>query len=159
TWTFISSSHTNAAVAPGVTFIQYHNVTTNSDLFIADTIALTISSDSNSPPTVFLDGAPDGIDLPDGVNHAASYTTGDSAGVPISDVDATVDDPDTTNIPGISSRIANLKATITDPQSGALEFLNLTTAGHTIATNNGLTIGDENTSALTISGSATDTVY
>src|SRR5262249_27986185 len=43
--------------------------------------------------------------------------------------------------------------------SGVLEFLSLTSTGHTIATSNGLTIAGENTGTLTVTGSATDTVY
>ena len=47
-WFLISTTHTNAAVAPGVNFIQYHNASTGSELYVADQIALTIGS---SPST------------------------------------------------------------------------------------------------------------
>src|SRR5262249_42454133 len=52
-----------------------------------------------------------------------------------------------------------LAATITDPHSGAAEFLDLTATGHTIATANGLGIAGENTVNLQITGAAADTVY
>ena len=61
--------------------------------------------------------------------------------------------------PDVSSHITQLTATLTDAQSGALEYLILTDAGHTIATNNSLAITGENTGTLMVTGSATDTVY
>jgi VCBS repeat-containing protein len=158
-WTLVSTTHTNSAVAPGATFFQYHNDTTGSDLYIQDSIQAGIPITPNNPPQIFLDGAPDGLVLPDGIDHAASYTTGNAAGVAISDTDATVDDPDTTDSVTISSHIANLTATLTDAHSGTLEYLTLTAAGQTIAANNGITVSGLNTATLTLSNSATDTVY
>ena len=152
-------STANAAIVPGVNFIHYHSATTNSDLYIADTLLGPSPGPPNNPPTIFLDGAPDGLNLPDGLNHAVSYITGDAAGVAISDVDATIDDPDPTDTSGISAHILSLDAQIIDPHSGALEYLDLTAAGHTIATSNGLAITGENTSSLHIGGSASDAVY
>ena len=68
-WVLVSTTHTNAAVAPGVTFAQYHHVVSNADLYVADQIALTI--DINDAPTVATsgfapsfteDGAPTAVD-------------------------------------------------------------------------------------------------
>ena len=68
-WVLISSSHTNAAVAPGVTFVQYHHTVSNAELYVADQIALTI--DANDAPVVATsafapsyteDGAPTAVD-------------------------------------------------------------------------------------------------
>jgi VCBS repeat-containing protein len=157
-WVLVSTTHTNIAVSAD-TFNQYHNNTTNSELYIANTITPTITTATNNAPTVFLNGAPDGAALPDGFDHAGAYTTGNSAGVAIADADATVDDPDSANTPGISMQIASLDAVLTDATSGALEYLVVTAAGHTIATNNALTITGENTANLHVAGSASDTVY
>ena len=159
TWTIVTTTHTNPAVSAD-TFIHYHNNSTNSDLYIVDTIPTNISTTAtNSAPSLFLEGAPDGNVLPDGIDHTAGYTTGNAGGVAISDTDATVDDPDAADALDVSSHITQLTATLTDAQSGALEYLILTDDGHTIATNNGLAITGENTGTLTVTGSATDTVY
>src|SRR5262249_17341968 len=37
TWVLVTTNHTNNSVAPGVTFFQYHNGITNSELYIANT--------------------------------------------------------------------------------------------------------------------------
>src|SRR6185295_593054 len=157
----ISTTATNAGL-PGFTFLQYHHNASGAELFVGDQIGLTIGAATNQAPDVELDGANDGLDLPDGPNHATAtpYITGNAAGVAISDTDATVDDPDPSPpTPGISAQIASLDAVLTDPHSGALEFLNVTAAGHTIATNNGLTITGEGGNNLHVAGSAADTVY
>jgi hypothetical protein len=159
-WSPVSTIHTNPAVAPGVTFVQYHDAATNAELYISDTIAFTVAFDPDNPPTVFLDGAPDGIDLPDGQGHLAAYTTGDAAGVAISGADASIDDPDPLDIPPtVSAHLVQLTAALTDAHSGALEFLNLTAAGQTIAANNGIAAAGLNSAALTLNGSASDAVY
>ncbi len=160
TWTVVTASHTNSAVAAGVTFVHYHNATTNSDLFIADTIPTTISTATNNAPTILLDGSPSGLNPPNGANHSASYTTGNSAGAAIADtIDASIDDPDPADSPGISAHITQLVANLTDPHSGALEFLTLTSTGQSFAAAHGVTVSGLSTATLTLGGSATDQVY
>ena len=55
TWTLVTNAATNANL-PGIVFVQYHNAATNSDLFIADSMAPTISTVANTPPTIDVDG-------------------------------------------------------------------------------------------------------
>jgi len=81
TWTVVSTTHTNAAVS-GDTFVQYHNTTTNSDLFIANQIATTISTAVGEAPAVADFGgtlayAED--DLPKVIDSSVTLTDVDSA--------------------------------------------------------------------------------
>jgi VCBS repeat-containing protein len=161
TWIVVSTTHTNPAVS-GDTFVHYHNTTTNSDLYIANDIVANINNPSNNPPAALLGGDPTDGDpgsAPDGIDYSTSYTTGNASGIAIGDTDATVDDPDTTDSVGVSSKITQLVATLTDPHSGALEFVTLTAAGQTTASNNGVTVSGLNSATLTLSGTANDTVY
>ena len=154
-YTLLATNQVNNAIAPGHTFSEYSH-SSGSLLFVDSLISLTISAATNQPPTVLLAGFGG---AQSGANFSAAYTTGNVTGVVVADTDAVVDDPDAADTPGISAHIADLTATLTDPHSGSSEFLTLTAAGHTILTNNGLGISGENTAALTITGSATDTVY
>src|SRR5262249_32418554 len=69
-WTLDNITHTNAAVAPGVTFFHFHNTATGADLYVDDLIAFPIAFEPgssqtdtdfpallevNQPPTIFLD--------------------------------------------------------------------------------------------------------
>ena len=88
-WVLISTTHTNAAVAPGVTFAQYHHVVSNAELYVADQIALTI--DINDAPTVATSA------------FAPSFT---EDGVPTAvDTGFTVGDVDDTNLESASVSI------------------------------------------------------
>ncbi len=151
-WTIVSVNATNAAVAANTTFIQYHH-TNGSDLFIADTVTTNGAVAENEPPLIQLSGNLQGDDF------SISYTTGNAAGARIGDTDASLDDPNTMDGVGVSSHIANLVAHIANPLSGNLEHLDLTATGHTTASANGILISGEGTATITLSGSATDTVY
>jgi hypothetical protein len=69
-WVLVSTTHTNAAVAPGVTFAQYHHVASNAELYVANQIALTIEVNNPTPvvatsafaPSYTEDGAPTAVD-------------------------------------------------------------------------------------------------
>ena len=68
-WVLISTAHTNAAFAPGVTFAQYHHVASNAELYIDNQIALTIGvndapavATSAFAPSFTEDGAPTAVD-------------------------------------------------------------------------------------------------
>jgi Ca2+-binding RTX toxin-like protein len=67
-WVLVSTTHTNIAVSAD-TFNQYHNNTTNSELYIANTITPTITTGAESPAavddskTVSEDAGPTAIDV------------------------------------------------------------------------------------------------
>src|SRR5262245_2780712 len=155
-WDLVSTTHTNATVS-GDTFVHYHNAATGADLYLADTFAFTNASDFSFDnylsPTVFLDGMHGGVGLPDWTDHAATYTTGNTAGVAISDVDADIFDA--AGLP-----ITQLTALLTDPHSDvASEHLMLSASGQALAASNGITVSGQDTFSLTLSGAASDQVY
>jgi hypothetical protein len=113
----------------------------------------------DTAPAVYLNGIPDGNDLPDGVDHHVDSVIGDPAGIEISDFDASVIDPDPADDTGVSAHIAELTAKIAVVYARNQEYLIVSAAGHTIADNHGLFIDGENTDTLIVSGSASDTVY
>jgi large repetitive protein len=140
---------TNNSIASttGYTFTHYHHVN-GADLYIADAITPTQTSDN--APVIALDG---GI-LPAG--NSTSYVTGNASGVLIAP-SGNLDDPDLSTP---ESLVAKLDVSISDPHSGAAEFLKINAAGHTLLSSHPeLTVTGENTQTLHISGNASDTVY
>ncbi len=157
-WTLINSGVTNGALAPGYTFTEYQHATNGVELFIADGIALTIGTTPDTAPVIDLNGPGSDVDTA-GFNYTTVYTTGNPDGHSIAAPTGTLDDPDPI---GVNSRIVNLTAHLTNPQandSTIREFLVLSFAGHTIATDNGLTVTGDNTSTVTITGISSDGVY
>jgi Ca2+-binding RTX toxin-like protein len=152
-FTLVGSNITNNSIAStvGYTFDHWHNVN-GADLYIAQDVATALAA--GGPPNVGLGGNPA---IPAEQNFAANYTTGDSAGAAIAAPIATLDDPDSS---GLDALIATLDVAISDPHSGAAEFLKINAAGHTfLSSHPELTVTGENTQTLHISGNAPDTVY
>ena len=154
-YTLLATNQINNAIAPGHFFNEYQH-SSGSLLFVDNLVTLSITAAQNQAPNILLAGLGG---AQSGANFSAAYTTGVAAGVAIADTDAVVDDPDGADTPGISAHIADLTATLTDPHSGASEFLHLTAAGQTLAASNGLSVGGQDSTSLTITGLATDTVY
>ncbi|MEJ0075774.1 MAG: cadherin domain-containing protein [Alphaproteobacteria bacterium] len=149
-WTLMNTGVTNATLAPGYTFNEYLN-SNGATLFIGDQITASLTTSSNNPPDIELDGfPPDGISPPDGPDHTATYTTGNTNGVAIADVDARYMDADAN---GVNSRPDHLTVTLTNPHSNDAtirEYFVLTAAGHTLAAAKNITITGENTATLTL---------
>ena len=132
----------------GITFDHYHH-SNGADLYIAQGPAVTTVS--GSAPLISLDGTPGAHDF------STSYTTGNASGILISAANAIIDDPDTV---APDSLISQLDVSISDPHSGAAEFLKINAAGHTfLSSHPELTVTGENTQTLHIAGTASETVY
>lgn len=63
-WVVVSTMHTNAAVAPGVTFVQFHSAATDSDLFISDQIAFLVAPAAPFAGEEFVEAADIAAPLP-----------------------------------------------------------------------------------------------
>ena len=152
-FTLVGTNITNNSIAStvGYTFNHWHNVN-GADLYIAQDVGT--AQPAGGVPTIGLGGNPA---IPAEQNFAANYATGNSAGVAIAAPIATLDDPD---LSGPDALIATLDVAISDPHSGAAEFLKINAAGHTfLSSHPELTVTGENTQTLHISGNAPDTVY
>ena len=158
-FTQLKSGDVNNSIAStvGYTFTHYHHNSSGADLYIADDIV--VGQLAGGAPLVGVGGDP-AVNV-NNTNFAANYTTGNPAGVLIADTNAVVHDPDDAVAPGTpDALIIQLNITITDPHSGASEFLKINAAGHSfLASHPELTVTGENTQTLHISGTAVDTVY
>jgi Ca2+-binding RTX toxin-like protein len=89
TWVLVSTTHTNPAVS-GDTFNQYHNNNTNSELYIANTIAPTIQTNNpvatqedtlfafTGDNTIAVPGGSDDVSVTLSVDHGVLTATGAS---------------------------------------------------------------------------------